>query len=446
MSGLFDLAGAGPVRLPLDATVQCMRCGFCLAVCPTYRLTTLETQSPRGRIQLVRAAAEGHLAAGEILPALDLCIGCRACEVACPAGVAYGRILEESRAELEPRRKRGSLQRLIRAVALRRILGSPGGIRLGRWLLRLYTLLGIQWLVRATGLLRRLAPALAEVESVLPRRPGRVGSRPRRRVQADGPRPRVAFFQGCVQEIAFRHVNQAAVRVLEAAGCEVVFPRRQGCCGAVHAHTGERQAALEQARRNIEAFEEVEADWIVSLAGGCGAALEEYPAWFEGDPEWEERARAFARRHRDFSELVVDLPLPPMGPLDEVVTYQDSCHLRNVQKVIDPPRRLLQRIPGVRYVELAHADQCCGAGGVYSVTQPQMSRQVLDAKMAEVAATGATVLAVANTPCHLQLLLGARRLARGRAGGTGAGHTLQVLHVAELLDRALDRAATTPRS
>lgn len=442
---MLELSGAGPVRLPLDATIQCMRCGSCLAVCPTYRQTTLETQSPRGRIQLVRSVAEGHLAVGEILPALDLCIGCRACEVACPAGVAYGRILEESRAELEPRRRRSLLERLIRALTLRHILGRPGGIRLGRWLVRLYTLLGIQWLVRATGLLKRLAPSLAEMESVLPRRPRRSRSRSRRLSQPDGPQPRIAFFQGCVQEIAFRHVNEAAVRVLQAAGCEVVFPRRQGCCGAVHVHTGEREAALEQARRNIEAFEEVEADWIVSIAGGCGAALEEYPTWFEGDPEWEERARAFARRHRDFNELVVDLPLPPMEPLDEVVTYQDSCHLRNVQKVIDPPRRLLQRIPGVRYVELAHADQCCGAGGVYTLTQPEMSRQVLDAKMAEVAATGATVLAVANTPCHLQLLLGARRLAQGRVGGAGARHTVQVLHVAELLDRALNGATTTPR-
>lgn len=433
---LLDLSSNGVApRLPLNETVQCMHCGFCLAVCPTYRITSLETQSPRGRIHLVRSAAEGLLPVGEILPALDLCIGCRACEEACPAGVRYGQILEESRAQLEPRRQHGLLERLIRLVALRGILGNPVGLRLGRVLLDLYRALGLQRLVRATGLLQRLAPALGEMEAVLP---GSTKSEPTPRGRRPGARgPRVAFFQGCVQEMALRHVNEAAVRVLEAVGCQVVFPPRQGCCGAVHSHTGERELALEQARRNIEAFEGVEADAIVSIAGGCGAALAEYPLWFTGDPVWEERARAFARRVQDFTELVESLPLPPMEPLDWVVTYQDSCHLRHVQHVVSPPRRLLQRVPGIRYVELPDAGACCGAGGVYSLTQPEMSRQVLDSKMASVAATGATVLAVANTPCHLQLLVGARRLAEGRVPGVEGRSQIQVLHIAEILDRAL---------
>ncbi|BAS29052.1 (Fe-S)-binding protein [Limnochorda pilosa] len=437
-TGLLDLSVDGPVRLPLDETIQCMRCGFCLAACPTYRLTSLETQSPRGRIHLVRSAAEGGLDVGAILPPLDLCIGCRACEAACPAGVRYGWILEETRAELEPRRRRGLLERAIRAVALGRILGTPGGIRLGAWLLRLYRSLGLDRLVRSTGLLRRLAPAAAEMEAVLPR------TRERRAVNrtrtAAHPATRVAFFQGCVQEMAFRHVNEAAVRVLEAAGCQVTFPRGQGCCGAVHVHAGERELALQQARRTIAAFEAVDGEVIVSVAGGCGAALKEYPSWFEGDPVWEPRARAFAARCRDFTELLDGLPLPPMKPVEAVVTYQDSCHLRNVQKVVAPPRRLLQSVPGLRYVELPDAGRCCGAGGTYALTQPAMSRRVLDAKMADVAETGATILAVANTPCHLQLLLGARRLAEGRVSGVEGQPGIEVLHVAEILDRALEGA------
>mgnify|MGYP001293071659 CR=1 FL=1 len=434
--GPLRLAGGGSLALPLEDAIQCMRCGFCLAVCPTYQRTSVESQSPRGRVHLVRSAAEGLLEPEAILPALDLCIGCRACEVACPAGVPYGRILEESRAALEPRRPRPFLQRLLWRAALRGLLGRPGGLRFSRWLYGLYQALGIQWLVRRTGILERLAPPLAEMEAVLPGRGTRPPAQAKGRAQG-GRSPRVAFFRGCVQEIVLRHVNEAAVRVLEAAGCQVVFPAGQGCCGAVHTHLGDREAALAQARRNIEAFEGVEADWIVSIAGGCGAALKEYAQWFAGDPQWEARAQAFSSRCRDFTELVDQLPLPEMAPFEAVVTYQDSCHLRNVQKVIDPPRRLLQRVPGLKYVELPGAGQCCGAGGVYTLTQPVMSREILDAKMAQVAEVGASVLAVANTPCHLQLLVGARRLSRSRGAGEAGTPRVQVLHVAEILDRAL---------
>ena len=434
--GPLRLAGSGPLALPLEEAIQCMRCGFCLAVCPTYQRTGVESQSPRGRVHLVRSAAQGLLEPEAILPALDLCIGCRACEVACPAGVPYGRILEESRAALEPRRPRPFFHRLLWRVALRGLLGRPGGIRLSGWLYRLYQAVGIQWLVRRTGILQRLSPSLAEMEAVLPGRRSRWTSRASGRT-VEGCRPKVAFFQGCVQEIVLRHVNEAAVRVLEAAGCEVVFPAGQGCCGAVHTHLGDREAALAQARRNIRAFEAADADWIVSIAGGCGAALKEYAQWFAGDPRWEARAQAFSSRCRDFTELMDELPLPDMAPFEAVVTYQDSCHLRNVQKVVDPPRRLLQRVPGLTYVELPGAGQCCGAGGVYTLTQPAMSREILDAKMAQVAQVGASVLAVANTPCHLQLLVGARRLARSADGAGAKTARIEVLHVAEILDRAL---------
>ncbi|MBO2518244.1 MULTISPECIES: (Fe-S)-binding protein [Limnochorda] len=439
MSGPLKLRDPETLRLPLEAAVQCMRCGFCLAACPTYQVTGLETQSPRGRIHLVRSAAEGWLDPAAILPALDLCIGCRACEPACPAGVPYGQILEASRAELEPRRPRPWLEGVAWRVVLRGLLGRPWGLRLSRWLYRLYRALGLQGLIRRTGVLERLLPPLGELEASLPS-PERADG-PARGKAPLGNGPRVAFFSGCVQAIALDHVNQAAIRVLEAAGCQVLIPPGQGCCGAVHAHLGDREAALAQARRNIEVFEQVEADWIVNVAGGCGAALKEYPDWLAGDPQWAERAQAFASRCRDFTELVDQLPLPELGPFEAAVTYQDSCHLRNVQGVVDPPRRLLRRVPGLRYVELPGAAQCCGAGGVYTLTQPAMSRELLDAKMAQVAQVGASVLAVANTPCHLQLLMGARRLAQGRVGGAPATAPVQVLHIAEILDRAIQAGA-----
>lgn len=454
-------AGTGRALLEAagDLTYRCIRCGFCLPACPTYGQTLLEPESPRGRIALVRAAFEGALALADVAPHLDACIGCRACETACPAGVPYGAILEQARAAIEaeaPGRRRW-VERVARRVGVGWLLGSPRMLGAARWLLWLYQVSGLQRVVRATGLLARLAPALGRLEAVLPpvpppwRRGGRVASQGMGSPASDGAagsRGRVAFFLGCVQEVALAEVNRAAIRVLEAAGFEVVVPPGQGCCGAVHAHAGQLERAARQARRNIEAFERVQADWIVSIAGGCGAQLKEYPALLAHaagarragagqETGWLERARRFSQRVRDFTELLADAPLPPLGPLEGVVTYQDSCHLRHVQRVIDPPRQLLRRIPGLRYVELPEADRCCGAGGIYNLTQPEMSQQVLDRKMAHVRGTGATILAVANTPCHLQLLVGARRSGLYRQG-------LQVRDIAELLDEAI-RRGRTPR-
>lgn len=444
------LAGAG------DLTYQCIRCGFCLPACPTYGETLLEPESPRGRIALVRAAFEGTLSLADIAPHLDLCIGCRACESACPAGVQYGAILEQARAAIEAEVPRPRAERLARRVGVSWVLGSPRMLHLARWLLWGYQATGLRRLVRATGLLRRLSPSLAELEGVLPPLPppwhrhARAGGAGGAHRSARPPaRGRVAFFLGCVQEVALSEVSRAAIRVLEAAGFEVVVPEGQGCCGAVHAHAGQLDRARQQAVRNIEAFERVSADYIVNIAGGCGAQLKEYPKLVAhartgatsqpgapgmdgADREWVDRARRFAARVRDFSELLADVPLPSLGPVEGVVTYQDSCHLRHVQKVVDPPRRLLQRIPGLKYVELPEADRCCGAGGIYNLTQPEMSRQVLERKMAHVRRTGATILAVANTPCHLQLLVGARRSGLDRQG-------LRVRHIAELLDEAIAR-------
>lgn len=445
--------GAGASRAAsawLDAagelTYQCIRCGFCLSACPTYGQTLLEPESPRGRIALVRAAYEGGLSLSDIAPHLDLCIGCRACETACPAGVPYGAILEQARAAIETQVARPWPERLARRLGIGRILGSPRGLRLGRWLLWAYEATGLRRAVRATGLLQRLWPAMGQLEAVLPPVPApwRTGRSRASGARTDVPRRgRVAFFLGCVQEMALGEVNRAAIRVLEAAGFEVVVPPGQGCCGAVHAHAGQLEQAVRQACRNIEAFERVQADYVVNIAGGCGAQLKEYPKLLaharDGelgrDPErqrWLERARRFSERVRDFSELLADVPLPPMGRLEGVVTYQDSCHLRHVQRVVEPPRRLLRRIPGLTYVELPEADRCCGAGGIYNLTQPEMSAQVLERKMAHVRATGATILAVANTPCHLQLLVGARKSGLDREG-------LRVRHIAELLDEAIAR-------
>jgi len=248
---------------------------------------------------------------------------------------------------------------------------------------------------------------------------------------AKGPRKaRVAFFRGCVSDIVFFKTNLNAIEVLRAAGCDVDVPLGQGCCGAVHSHAGEHEMALAQAKRNIEVFENGGYDYIVNAAGGCGAALKEYGRMLEGDPEWADRARRFSAACRDFSELVAALGPLPLGPMEgETFTYQDSCHLRNGQKITAQPRALLKAIPGARFVELPEADRCCGAAGTYAVTQAEMSDAILNHKMAQVEGTGATTLVVANPPCQLEMIEGVQR--------AGLSEKIKVRHIADVLAESL---------
>lgn len=416
------------LELSEDLLLNCMRCGFCLPACPTYRHREIESASPRGRIALMRAVEEGRLEILQIQDQLDLCLGCRACEPACPAGVNYGHILEQGRAVLAAARPNPWPMRF----ALRHILGRPGGIKLASFGLWFYQTFGLRWLARSLGLVKAIGgEGLAGLEQAVGN-----GASPFRRASrkpvnpAVGPRRhRVAFFTGCISDIVFFETNQNSVELLTAAGCEVQITPGQGCCGAVHGHTGEHDLALEQARRNIAAFEQSDCDFIVNSAGGCGAALKEYGHLLQDDPDWAERAMRFSAKCRDLSELLVTLAPLPLGSLNEVVSYQDSCHMRNVQKLTAPPRQLLRSIPGATFVELPEADRCCGAAGTYAVTQMAMSDKVLDHKMGHVKGTQATTLVVSNPPCQLEMIEGVQR--------AGLQGRVKVKHVADVLAEAL---------
>lgn len=419
------------VQISEDLVLNCMRCGFCLPACPTYRLKQVESASPRGRIALMRAVMEDKLGILDIADPLDTCLGCRACEPACPAGVTYGAILEQGRALLRAARPLPGIVRW----AYRWLLGTPGGIRFSAWALWLYQKLHLSSLVRRLNLVERIGgKGLADLERALPpvASPAQRAARKRVYPAVGTRRYRVAFFLGCISDIVFFETNQSAIDVLTRLGCEVVLPAGQGCCGAVHAHAGEHALAVEQAKRNIAAFEASGCDFIVSTAGGCGAALREYDKLLAGDPEWAGRARAFASRCRDFSELVEQLGPIPMGDMTGTYTFQDSCHLRNVQKVAAAPRNLLKSMPGARFVELPEADRCCGAAGTYMITQAPLSDRILDDKCAKVAETGATTLVVANPPCHLQMLEGIRR--------AGLAGRVRVRHIADVIAEAMRKA------
>ncbi len=418
---------------PADADLtQCVHCGFCLQECPTYLDLGMETDSPRGRIHLIRSLAEGRVEATPALTKhLDLCLQCRACETACPSGVPFGRIMESGRAMLVQQGKVPFGWRL-RVFMLRQLFLHQRRLRVLFALLRLYQRSGLQWLVRATRVLRLLPGGLADAESLLPKVPPRSFELSATDVSA-GAR-RVALLTGCVMPLLYPRTHEATVRVLARHGVSIVDAREQRCCGALSLHAGDRRTARELARRNIDAFLDANVDVVVVNSAGCGSTLKEYGELLEQDEAYADKARRSSSLVRDVTEFLAGLPLdPPKAPLPYRVTYQDSCHLVHAQKVRSAPRELLRAIPGVQLVELATPDRCCGSAGVYSFAQREMSLRLLDDKMDDIAAADAHVIATANPGCVMQLEAGLRR------------HKLpgRVVHVVELLDEAYRREDRT---
>jgi glycolate oxidase iron-sulfur subunit len=418
----------------LDEIYNCMQCGFCLPSCPTYRLTGRESASPRGRIALMKGVATELLQIDEEFEHnMYLCLGCRACETACPAGVPYGSLVETAREAVESRKKETGDTSAIRDLIFNEIFPHPERLeRMGK-LLWMAQAIGLQSLAQKTGLLKILPRPIAEMAEAVETIASpwqRMKREPLMAPEAEPVGLRIGLFKGCVMDVMFFETNQATARVLTKAGCEVVFVEDQSCCGALHAHAGERSGAVELAKRNIEAFEKAGVDLIVNNAGGCGAALKEYHHWFHDDPVWKERALAFVRKVRDVNELLAELPpLTFSNRLDVRVTYQDSCHLAHGQGVRNQPRQLLKSIPGVEYVELRGADTCCGSAGIYNVTNFDISMQILDDKMKEVKKTNATLVVTSNPGCLLQMKKGILR--------AGLQEQMEAVHIMDVIDRAL---------
>ena len=418
----------GPNPVYEDYT-RCVHCGLCLNHCPTYRLWQLEADSPRGRIRQMILVNEGQLplSAG-FVEHIDKCLDCRSCETACPSGVEYGKLVEHARARIENEYRRPWLSRVTRNFVFDRVLPSPMWISALARMVRLYQRTGLQAIARGTRILRILG--LADRERLLPRIDsefffGKMGQT----FKATGePRARVAFFAGCIANVAFSRLNEATVRVLTANGCEVIVPEKQFCCGALANHAGVRGVARKLAGKNLAAFEHGEFDAIVTNAAGCGSALKEYDHLFSRDEPEHARAVAFREKVRDVTEFLANLGLnAKLKKLTARVTYQDSCHLLHGQKVREAPRQLLRAIPGVQLVELPQSDICCGSAGIYNITQTEAALELLTEKMNYAKATEAKVIATANPGCLLQM----------RAGAEIYGTDQEVLHVVELLDRAL---------
>ena len=416
--------------MPRDEDLyRCVHCGLCLSACPTYLELGLETESPRGRIALMKAVKEGRLGISDrVASHWELCLQCRACEAVCPSGVPFGRLMEHTRAQVLKQGKTSPTVKLVMALFLRTALPHLRLLRLGAALVHLYQRLGLQGLVRGSGVLR-LAPArLSELEAGLPHitRPF-FGPTPRDYEPEGEARASVGLLSGCVMPLVHGRTMEAAVRVLTRNGCRVAVPIGQGCCGALNLHSGDIDRARAMARRNIDVFLEAGVERVVVASAGCGSTMKEYADLLRDDPRYRERAERFAGMTVDISEYLASLPIkPPRGELRRTVTYQDSCHLAHAQRVTRAPRTILASIPGLRLVEMEGADQCCGAAGMYSVTQRAFSTRLLDGKMEKVAATGAETVVTANPGCVIQLENGLRR----------AGVPGRVCHVVDVLDEA----------
>ncbi len=414
--GAFD----GKDAPSMDGLRACVHCGICLPQCPTYRVLGEEMDSPRGRVYLMRAAAEDRIGlTPTVAHHLDLCLGCRACETACPSGVPFGQLLEATRGQLE---RRGVTPPGRDGATLRFLLDvfpHPG--RLGPMLhaLRMYQWSGMQALVRGFGL---LAPfkKLQAMEALLPWLPAPAGPLPEL-IPARGPRRgRVGLLVGCVQRFFYPDVNADTARLLSAAGYEVVVPRTQECCGALHLHAGRLDGFRAMARGLIPVFADV--DRVVVNAAGCGSAMKEYGHWLADD-----EARFFAERVRDVSELLVGCDLP-LRPLRETVTYHDACHLAHGRRIRAGPRGFLRRIPGLTLVDLPDSDLCCGSAGIYNLLQPEMAGELGRQKARRIRETGARVVVAGNPGCLMQM----------RQHCRAEGLSVEVAHPVTLLARALE--------
>ncbi|MFO1485008.1 MAG: heterodisulfide reductase-related iron-sulfur binding cluster [Verrucomicrobiaceae bacterium] len=400
----------------LDYSVlqQCMHCGMCLPTCPTYVETKLERNSPRGRISLMRAVADGELEVSRALSdEMYYCLGCLACQTACPAGVKYAELFETARAEVELANVNDGMQRsLWRWLTLNVIFMKPWLLRLIGRALRLYQSTKLDVLMRKLHFFGLMPRSLAALEPQTPRIAEKFSNEliwPEESPKGKAAY-RVALLTGCVQDLAFSNINRDTADVLLANGCEVVTLPSQHCCGSLHAHNGEIELARELARKQIDCLDLDALDAIITNAGGCGSHLKAYGHLLHDDPFYAAKAKIWDKKVKDIHEWLVQIGFrkPAAGAGVGEVTYHESCHLCHGQKVVSQPRQVLASIPGLTVKEMPESNWCCGSAGIYNITQPEQSQKLIKRKLANLEQTKAAVVATSNPGCHLQLANGLR--------------------------------------
>lgn len=409
---------------------ECVHCGFCLPACPTYQSWGQEMDTPRGRIYLMKAHSEGRLPlSSTLVQHFDRCLGCLACVSACPSGVQYDVLIEQTRAEIEAQHRRPLGERLFRGL-LFALLPYPARLRALALLQWLYVALGLRKLLQRSGVLQRLPERLRQMEALAPQLAWAQLWQPLPAFSAAHGvvRQRVALLPGCVQRVYFPGVNQATLRVLSAEGCDVVVPEGLGCCGALSLHAGREREAQGFARRAIARLEREQVSTILVNAAGCGSAMKHWSRLLANDPSWQARAQRLEAKVKDVSEFLAELgPVAPRLPLRLRVAYHDACHLSHGQQVRAQPRALLSAIPGVELVDIPDGDQCCGSAGVYNLLQPRSAQLIGKRKADNIRSVEPELLVSANPGCTLQI----------QSQLEAAGAKLRSAHPIEVLDASI---------
>jgi glycolate oxidase iron-sulfur subunit len=414
-----EFAALEPLQALMD---KCVHCGFCLSTCPSYLLLGQEMDSPRGRIYMMKAGVQDRLPLSTALVQhMDTCLGCLACETACPSGVRYAPLIEEQRATIERHHQRPLTERLFRQM-LFAVLPYPARLRL-----LALPMAAISFIKRRPALLALFPPRLRALMALAPEGPV-ARDIPELSAATGERRQRVGLVTGCVQRVFFGEVNEATVRLLVAEGCDVAAPASQGCCGALALHAGLQTEARDFARRLIAEFEQRPVDTIVVNAAGCGSTLKEYGELLHDDPAWAARARAFSAKVRDVTEILTELPArAARHPLPLRIAYHDACHLAHGQGVRQQPRALLQSIPGLSIEPFAENEICCGSAGIFNLVQPELAAALGRRKADHIEATGADAVVTTNPGCILQI----------RTSSQAARHQRPVVHIVEILDASI---------
>ncbi|MDF2858694.1 MAG: glycolate oxidase [Neobacillus sp.] len=410
---------------------DCVHCGMCLESCPTYEQTGEEQHSPRGRVYLIKAVAEGKLTVNEqFMDPVFACLDCRACTTACPANVDVGGLIEEARGQVRQAIPLTGMKKAVNKFFLHGVF--PHQTRLNRLggILKFYQKSGMQKAVRKTKLINIMPKHLVEMESIMPE----VKTSVRKKYKShtlikakDETKQEVALLTGCVMDVMFSDINEATINVLTRNGNDVSIPKNQTCCGALHVHAGDRDMGRKLAKQNIEAFEGAEK--IIVNAAGCGCMMKEYAELFREEPEWKRRAETFEQKVEDISKYLHESGFTkPKAEMKTRVTYHDACHLAHGQGVRQQPRELLMDIPGVELIAMPNSDRCCGSAGIYNLTNPEMADAVLKSKMENVPEE-VEMISMGNPGCMLQMAVGVQKYGRNQ----------KIVHTVQLLDWAYQK-------
>lgn len=419
-----------------DILQQCMHCGLCLATCPTYDLTKMERSSPRGRIYMIKSVARGEMELSETFAEeMNFCLDCQACETACPAGVKYGRMVETARVVVDEVGYGGKFGIAVKRFALRKIVASRNALKIVSRLLWLYQKTGLQKLIRAVGLLKLFSKKLFEIEKLSPVIADKFSDKQIKEIELPNGevKYKTAFHFGCLMNTMFADINIDTIEVLKECGCKIITPKDQVCCGSLMGHNGDMEFALKLARKNIDAFEKHDYDFLISNSAGCGAFMKDYAHLLEDDPDYAEKAKLFSSKVKDIMEFFAEQkPLPNLEHEPDLklnkVTYHDACHLLHAQKVGTQPRDVIKSLPGLEYTELEEASWCCGSAGIYNVVRYEDALKQLERKMKNIQNTNAKIVLTGNPGCMGQIKYGTQKF----------NVDVEVIHPVTLIRRKLN--------